>query len=167
MRRQGTRGRVSFGSVHPPICCLSDGPPGPTSDDHPERGDTLETLQAAVEAVEAGTATAHHLAQLVRAGSDIGGARPKATIWRDGLPLIAKFRSQGDAFDEPRVEATCLTLARACGIEVPAHEVVSIGSRSVLLVSRFDRPGNGERLGYSSAATMMGVTNTEYATNET
>src|ERR1700744_1781635 len=133
----------------------------------PDEGDTIEELQLAAEAVETGTAKPHHFSLLLRQSGDIGGARPKATIWRDGRPWIAKFRAQGDAFDDPRVEATCLSLARGCGIDVPDHEVISVGGRSVLLVSRFDRKANGERLGYSSAATMMSVTNTGYATTET
>ena len=133
----------------------------------PDEGDTLEQLQAAAEAADAGTATARHLDLLVRKSGDLGGARPKATIWRDGLPWIAKFRAQGDAFDDPRVEAVCLSLARACGIHVTGHEVITVNRRSVLLVRRFDRGETGARLGYSSAATMMGVTHTGYATNET
>jgi serine/threonine-protein kinase HipA len=133
----------------------------------PDEDDTLEQLQAAAEAVDAGTATSRHLDLLFRKSGDLGGARPKTAIWRDGLPWIAKFRAQGDAFDDPRVEAVCLSLARACGIDVPGHEVISVSKRSVLLVRRFDREETGIRVGYSSAATMMGVTNTGYSTNET
>jgi len=110
----------------------------------PDEGDTLEQLQAAAEAADAGTATARHLDLLFRKSGDLGGARPKATIWRDGLPWIAKFRAQGDAFDDPRVEAVCLSLARACGIHVTGHEVITVNRRSVLLVRRYDRGETGQ-----------------------
>ena len=154
---------------------------GPTAEAPPERWvpphqqamtlseevDTLEELQAAAEAVDEGKASSRHLELLFRKSGDLGGARPKAAIWRHGVPWIAKFRAQGDAFDDPRVEAACLTMAKACGIEVPEHEVTDVRGRSVLLVRRFDRGRPGERFGYSSAATMMGITNTGYATDAT
>lgn len=133
----------------------------------PEEGNTLEELLLAAEAVDAGNPSPRHLQLLFQVSGDLGGARPKASIWRDGAHWIAKFRVQGDAFDDPRVEAACLTLARACGITVPDHEVVDVKGRSVLFVRRFDRGGSGERFGYSSAATMMGVTNSAYATDAT
>ena len=38
-------------------------------------------------------------------------------------------------------EATSLDLAANCGIDVPAHELVRIDERSVLLLERFDRDG--------------------------
>jgi serine/threonine-protein kinase HipA len=133
----------------------------------PEESDTIEELQAAAEAMDEGKASPHHLEILFRKSGDLGGARPKASIWRHGVPWIAKFRAQGDAFDDPRVEAACLTMANACGIEVPAHEVTEVKGWSVLLVRRFDRGGLNERFGYSSAATMMGITKTGYATDAT
>jgi serine/threonine-protein kinase HipA len=133
----------------------------------PEEADTIEELQAAAEAVDEGKASPRHLELLFRKSGDLGGARPKAAIWRHGVPWIAKFRAQGDAFDDPRVEAACLTMAKACGIEVPEHEVIDVRGRSVLLVRRFDRGRPGERFGYSSAATMMGITTTGYATDAT
>lgn len=133
----------------------------------PGEGDTIEELQAAAEAVDAGQASKRHFDLLFRASGDMGGARPKAAVLRNGVSWIAKFRAQGDTFDDPRIEATCLTLARACGIEVSEHEVEEVRGRSVLFVRRFDRGAGGERIGYSSAATMMGVKNSDYGTEET
>jgi serine/threonine-protein kinase HipA len=154
---------------------------GPAPDAPPERwipsgrqemtipgdGDTLEALVLAAEAVEDGAASRQHLELLFRDSGDLGGARPKATIWRDGIPWMAKFQARGDAVDDPRVEAVCLSMARACGIEVPDHEIFDIAGRSVLLVRRFDRRDSGQRIGYTSAATMMGAANTDYATKVT
>jgi hypothetical protein len=111
----------------------------------------------------AGQATTAHLRLLFRSGADIGGARPKTHFRRaDSSPWIAKFRAWGDAFDDPRMECVCLGLARACGIEVPDHDLVDVAGRSVLLVRRFDRAGNGGRLGYMSAATLTGTAPSSY-----
>jgi len=159
-------GEVRFG--HSPA-----GGPGRWIPPHPEAmplpgGDSpLEDLLAASEAAEAGTAGAHHLMALFRHSADMGGARPKAALPWKGSHWIAKFRTLSDAFDDPRAEAVCLTLARACGIEVPDHEVIEVTGRSVLMIQRFDREPGGERLGYTSAATLMGVPPMTYATRLT
>jgi len=133
----------------------------------PDGTETLEDLTEAAEAVEAGIPRRHHLELLFRSSADVGGARPKARIRRDGHGWIAKFSARGDAFDEPRVEAACLSLARACGIAVPEHEAVTVAGRSVLLVKRFDRTGDGRRLGYLSAATILRQPPADYATRFT
>lgn len=155
---------------------------GPTPEDGPQRfvpegtpaggGDGVETLEALAEAAEAldeGRADLRHLTCLLRSSADAGGARPKAVVRRapGDMGAVAKFRARDDAFDEPRVEAACLSLAAACGIDVPSHEVVSIAGRSVLLVDRFDRRHGGERLGYMSAATLLGQPPNDYATRFT
>lgn len=136
-----------------------DGPavwiPSPALLDLPHEEDDLEALADAADAVEAGVATASHLARLLDSAADIGGARPKARIAVDGEPWIAKMRAHGDAFDHQRVEAACLSVAREAGIEAPDHRVVEVAGRSVLLVKRFDRQGR-RRLPYSSAATVLG-----------
>ncbi len=147
-----------------------DGPaqwqPGPPFIALPDGTEDLEALQAAAEAVDEGRGSVSHLHFLYRHSADIGGARPKTRLRRpDGSQWIAKFRAQGDGFDHPRVEAACLTVARACGIEVPDHEVVEVANRSVLLVRRFDRDEGAGRLGYMSAATLMGANPTAYATS--
>ncbi len=127
-----------------------------------EGGEDLEALMKAAEAVDEGEPTQTQLQMLFRSSADIGGARPKVRIKRDGLPYIAKFRAWGDAFDEPRMEAVCLSLAHAAGIATPPHDVVTIAGRGVLLVQRFDRGNEGTRIGYVSAATLMGEPPTGY-----
>lgn len=135
----------------------------------PDGMETLESLVEAAEALDEGRAEKHHLAMLLRSSADVGGARPKARVRRsaEDIGAIAKFPARGDAFDEPRVEAVCLSLADACGIDVPPHEIVSIAGRSVLLVERFDRGPDGSRLGCISAATLLGQPPGEYATRFT
>jgi serine/threonine-protein kinase HipA len=122
----------------------------------------LEALMKAAEAADDGQPTTTQLELLFRSSADVGGARPKARIMRKGKPFIAKFRAWGDAFDDPRMEAVCLSLACDAGIEVPEHEVVEVAGRGALLVRRFDRSVEGFRIGYMSAATLMGQHPTEY-----
>ena len=99
-----------------------------------------------------------------RGSADIGGARPKTRIRRGDRSWIAKFPALGDQFDDPRLEAVCLDLAVACGIETPEHDVIRVAGRSVLLVYRFDRGPEGQRYGYVSAGTLTGQPPGEYAT---
>jgi serine/threonine-protein kinase HipA len=124
----------------------------------------LEALLKAAEAADEGQPTKTQLELLFRSSTDVGGARPKARIIREKKPFIAKFRAWGDAFDDPRAEAVCLSLARDAGIEVPEHEVIEVAGRSVLLVRRFDRSAEGFRFGYMSAGTLMGQKPSDYRT---
>jgi serine/threonine-protein kinase HipA len=73
------------------------------------------------------------------AGTSAGGARPKFSAERNGAIWLVKLNRQGDRFNEVRVEAAMLDLARICGIEVPEHDVANIHNQDVLLVKRFDR----------------------------
>ena len=49
-----------------------------------------------------------------------------------------------------------MRLAARVGIDVPDVRVVTAGGRDVLLVRRFDRPGDGTRRMMVSAMTMLG-----------
>jgi serine/threonine-protein kinase HipA len=128
----------------------------------PSEEDTLQELFRAAEAVEAGQANTHHLQRLFRNSADQGGARPKANLLHEGDLHMVKFPAAGDRFDDPKVEATCLSLAAAAGIETPVHFTRQVANRTVLLVRRFDRIGNGGRLGYTSAATMLAADPTQF-----
>lgn len=96
------------------------------------------------------------LALLLRAGSSLGGARPKAHV-RDlnGRIAIAKFPSPSDDWNVMAWEATALDLAAAAGTVVAQHRLETIGGRSVLIVDRFDRTDTGRRRGYMSAMTAL------------
>jgi len=128
----------------------------------PSEQETLQELFRAAEAVETGEANTHHLQRLFRNSADQGGARPKATLLHEGFPHMVKFPAPGDRFDDPKVEATCLSLAEAAGIETPVHFTQRVGNRTVLLVRRFDRRGNGVRLGYTSAGTVLAADPTQF-----
>lgn len=141
--------------------------PGQALIEMPDGPASIEDLLEAAQAVDEGRPRTHHLRLLFRSSADVGGARPKARLHREGKSWIAKFPAVGDTFDDPRMEAVCLDLAQACGIETPAHDVLRVLDRSVLLVERFDRAPEGRRLGYMSAATVTGLPPTDYATTFT
>jgi serine/threonine-protein kinase HipA len=85
------------------------------------------------------TSAEQQVTMLFGAGTSVGGARPKFTAEKDGAIWLAKLNRQSDRFNEVRVEAAMLDLAKTCGIEVPEHDVVNIHNQDVLLVKRFDR----------------------------
>lgn len=116
----------------------------------------LSALLTAAERLERDNAGAEDLAALLRGGSSLGGARPKAHVLDAGGRIsIAKFPSPAnDEWDVMRWEAIALTLARAAGIRVPAHQLHVIDGKTVLVVERFDRAGT-HRIGYVSAMTML------------
>lgn len=133
----------------------------------PQAEHTIGDLVDAADAVEAGEAKDHHLGMLFWNSADQGGARPKATVMLDGRLYMAKFPTLRDHFDDPSVEAVCLSLGAASGIEVPHHHIQKVNSRSVLLVQRFDRTAAGDRLGYMGAASLMQADPTAYYTKDT
>jgi len=105
---------------------------------------------------ERDTAGYDDLLRLLRAGSSLGGARPKAHVLdAAGRVAIAKFPSaNGDTWNVMAWEKVALDLARDAGVTVPGSQLIRIGDRSVLVVDRFDRRGT-DRIGYASAMTML------------
>jgi serine/threonine-protein kinase HipA len=116
----------------------------------------LAALLGAAERLERDDESEEELAALLRGGSSLGGARPKAHVLDDaGRIAIAKFPSPGaDDWDVMRWEAAALRLARRAGINVPDSKLHLIDGSSVLVIDRFDRAGE-RRLGYVSALTML------------
>jgi serine/threonine-protein kinase HipA len=115
----------------------------------------LPALLGAAERLERDEAGEEELRRLLRGGSSLGGARPKAHVLdRAGRIAIAKFPSPSDDWDVMRWEAVALALAREAGISVPASDLHEIDGKAVLIVDRFDRM-NGMRIGYVSAMTML------------
>ena len=119
----------------------------------------LGPLLAAAEHLERNKATTSEVRDLLRAGSSLGGARPKAhVLLPDGRVAIAKFPSATtDEWDVMRWEAVALDLAARSGITAPERELHEIDGKSVLIVTRFDRDGD-RRIGYASAMTMLEAT---------
>lgn len=118
--------------------------------------DLPELLETAAR-VESDDAADEEVRRMVRAGSSLGGARPKAHV-RDasGRVAIAKFPSPAtDTWNVMAWEKVALDLAEQAGITVPASRLHVIAGRHVLVVDRFDRTGDGHRVGYVSALTML------------
>lgn len=134
------------------------------SDGVPHLADLPELLKFADRA-ERDVANQEELEILLKGGSSLGGARPKAHVTdQNGRIAIAKFpRISDDEWDVTRWEAVTLTLARDAGLTVADSELHEIGGESVLIVNRFDRRGE-QRVGYVSAMTMLEATDGEART---
>lgn len=119
----------------------------------------LGKLLSAADRLERDEASETELATLLRGGSSLGGARPKAHVLGDaGRVAIAKFPSAtGDEWDVIRWEAVALDLACRAGVRVPNRKLHLIDGKPVLIVDRFDRAGD-RRVGYVSAMTMLEAT---------
>lgn len=107
--------------------------------------------------IEDGSAGVEELRRMLQAGSSLGGMRPKSHIRApDGSVAIAKFpSSRFDEWDVMAWEKVALDLARAAGVNVPDSQLVQVAGQNVLIVTRFDRTGDGSRVGYASALTML------------
>lgn len=118
----------------------------------------LNQLLNASRAVEQHTETAADLAYLRGRGTPLGGLRPKCTVIdEDGRLSIGKFPSVQDDRSVTKGEVLALLLARESGINAAEARLVDSDGSSVALIRRFDRPDDGGRLMYISAATMLGV----------
>ena len=99
------------------------------------------------------------LNQLIRPGSSLGGARPKATVIDPNEQLwIAKFPSKNDENDSGAWEMITHDLAEICGLHVPEAKLEKFSNLgSTYLVKRFDRMLN-KRVHFASAMTLLGKT---------
>lgn len=116
----------------------------------------LPELLAAADAIENDNENLDAIKALLNHGTGtLGGARPKASVIDDdGRLMIAKFPRQQDPHDVMAWEKTALDLAERAGIAVPTRRLVTVDGRSVLLVDRFDRTEDGQRIGYISFMTL-------------
>ncbi len=96
---------------------------------------------------------------LLKPGSSLGGARPKASVVDTENNLwIAKFPSKKDEYNIGAWEKVASDLAKLCGLNVPESELRDFSKYgSTFLVKRFDRK-NGRRVHFASAMTMLGKT---------
>ena len=117
---------------------------------------TLEEAARNYENDESGL-TEKWLEQLVRPGSSLGGARPKATVIDEkGGLWIAKFPSKHDENDSGAWEKVVHDLDGLCGLRVPEARLEKFSRYgSTYLVRRFDRDGM-KRIHYASAMTLLG-----------
>lgn len=121
-----------------------------------ETSATLDELHGAAQALEDGTLTPE-LAAALTDGTAVGGARPKVLVGgAHGRQYIAKLSLSTDAYPVVKAEAAGMELARRVGIPVPDTRLETSLGRDVLLVDRFDRPGDGTRRMLVSALTLLG-----------
>lgn len=94
---------------------------------------------------------------LLKPGSSLGGARPKATVEDEqGNLWIAKFPSKNDDCNVGAWEKVVHDLAKMCGLNVPESRLEKFSRvGSTFLVKRFDREGK-RRIHFASAMTMLG-----------
>ncbi|HLJ37830.1 MAG TPA: HipA domain-containing protein [Steroidobacteraceae bacterium] len=139
----------------------------------------LEYLMEAAQRIDEGLPVPAALEEIFAEGSALGGARPKATVRDEARVLwLAKFPSRKDPLAVPIIETATLRLAAAAGLTVPEVRLIELGSRSVMLIRRFDRywakagaeiplaedflsaaPAYGlaeKRLGFVSGLTLLG-----------
>jgi len=91
---------------------------------------------------------------LLNGGSSLGGARPKASIYKNNILSIAKFPKKDDLINTSLWESLALSLAKKAGIKVPEWSVENVSGKSVLILNRFDRIGKN-RIPFISAMTML------------
>lgn len=117
---------------------------------------TLEEASREFEKDERGLSD-KWLKQLLKPGSSLGGARPKASVLDpDNNLWIAKFPSKHDEGNVGAWEKVVHDLARLCGLNVPESKLERFSSNgSTFLVKRFDRDVS-RRIHFSSAMTMLG-----------
>lgn len=122
---------------------------------------TLRTLEEASRQFENDESALDEkwLNQLLRPGSSLGGARPKATVVdTEGQLWIAKFPSKNDTNNTGAWEKVVHDLARMCGLNVPESKLETFSKLgSTFLVKRFDRDGD-KRIHFASAMTLLGKT---------
>lgn len=124
----------------------------------------LGALLSASRAVERNTETMADLAFLRGRGTSLGGLRPKCTVIDDdGCLSIGKFPSVQDERPVTKGEVLALQLAKDAGINAAEGRLVDSDGSPVALIRRFDRLGDGRRVMYVSAATMLGVERTDPA----
>lgn len=117
---------------------------------------TLEEASRQFEKDENGL-TDKWIKQLLKPGSSLGGARPKANVIDpQGNLWIAKFPSKNDECDVGAWEKVVHDLAKLCKLNVPESKLEKISSYgSTFLVKRFDRNGE-KRIHFASCMTMLG-----------
>ncbi len=118
---------------------------------------SLAALLRAADAIHGETETAADLRFLLGAGSPLGGARPKSAVTlNDGRLAIAKFPKPDDVRDIAAGEVLALHLAKQAGITVAESQLITVGGRSVSVITRFDRAAE-QRLPFLSANSLLGL----------
>ncbi|GLR63741.1 type II toxin-antitoxin system HipA family toxin [Marinospirillum insulare] len=121
----------------------------------------LEQLMRATRAIELGDFDSQlfspELLKVLQYGSSMGGARPKVTVSHENKEWIAKFSRNDDIFNQVKAEKACLEMARSAGCRVPEVKLIDLAGSTTIMVERFDRLPNGQRLHYLSANAILNI----------
>ncbi|WP_255298860.1 type II toxin-antitoxin system HipA family toxin [Helicobacter suis] len=124
------------------------------STNHPKLAN-INQLCVSAHRVEQGESLEDDLRKLLAPSGSLGGARPKASVLKEGVLYIAKFPSLKDADKQiSRCEKTMLDVAKLAKIQVCQTELLETSKGTVLLVKRFDRKEQ-ERIPFKSAMTLL------------
>lgn len=97
--------------------------------------------------------------RLLRPGSSLGNARPKATVADpDGQLWIAKFPSKNDDNNSGAWEKVASGLAAMCGLNISESKLETFSKLgSTFLIKRFDRDGS-RKIHFASVMMLLGKT---------
>lgn len=99
------------------------------------------------------------LVQLLHPGTSLGGARPKASVFdEEGGLTVVKFPSRKDDYDVAQWEHFCHVMGRKAGLNVAKTRTIDGDKYHILLSKRFDRTTDGKRIHFTSALTLLGLT---------
>lgn len=107
--------------------------------------------------------------RLLKPGSSLGGARPKANVIGDNGDLyVAKFPSINDNYDVAAWEHFLHLLGREAGVETAETKLIKLGTSGyhTLLSKRFDRTLGNKRVHMASAMTLLGLKDGDNATSD-
>lgn len=128
----------------------------------PQSTDLVQALSA-LKPEESPTRAAREVMKVD--GTSLGGERPKLTVLHQGQLWIAKLQLRGDPPHAPLREYAAMQSARAAGLDVAETQFLTVGSRQLLLVRRFDRhitpDGALNRRLFASAHTVLGLDGSE------
>ena len=129
---------------------------------------TLRTLEDSSRRFEADDSDEAALSVLLRPGTSLGGARPKASVTApDGSLWIAKFPSKDDDIDTGAWEYLVHILASDAGLRVPEAQAQKFSKTgTTFLCRRFDRDGT-RRIPFASAMAMLGCEDMQEEDNGT
>lgn len=107
------------------------------------------------------------LDKLLKPGTSLGGARPKASVLdENGYLTVAKFPSCKDDYDIALWEHLCHVLGKKAGLNVAETRTLQVQQGTnyhILLSKRFDRTNDGKRIHFASALTLLGLTDGDNA----
>lgn len=129
---------------------------------------TLRTLEDSSRRFEEDDSDEAALSVLLRPGTSLGGARPKASVTApDGSLWIAKFPSKEDDFDTGAWEYLVHILAADAGLRVPEAQAQKFSKTGTTFICRrFDRDGS-RRISFASAMAMLGCEDRQEENNGT